>query len=323
MAEHTLIRNEGGRFRNGAGEHMMIACNSTVRTGFAIWAVATVFAVAGAAQGSASIVHVDDHWPLSKASQLLESHYGVPISMEDVSAYEYVGELRELDNFAELQRAHPDIKRLLYPRGVLDVSFPEPADKTTPAGVANILGDLLTQHVRNGNPGQFSLLVTPEALVIVPTARRNSSGTLVPDRSPLEMRISFPEADRDAAQAFEAFCEALTTALGKKAVLWNSPFQQQKVRIGANNEVARDVLVRMIASLRWDEPFSLKVARPMARLSWTFAPLPGTQDYALSLRQVSVVRPGRNGLTTRVPIFRTGPLDMNQPVPRGMPGSIP
>ena len=50
-------------------------------------------------------------------------------------------------------------------------------------------GDLLAQHVKNGNAGQFELLETSEGLVIVPTARKNAAGEVIPDRSPLEQRI--------------------------------------------------------------------------------------------------------------------------------------
>ena len=179
--------------------------------------LAASLAAACSAQGAPDTVHVSDHYPLYAAANLLEKHYGVPISLEEVSAYEYEGELRELDNLAELQKTRPNMKRILFPNGSLDVSFSEPAGTATPAGVAKIVRDLLAQHVKNGNAGQFGLLETSESLVIVPTARKNSAGAWIPDRSPLDLRISFPEADRTAGEAFHAVCDALTTVVGKRA----------------------------------------------------------------------------------------------------------
>src|SRR5580698_9640362 len=107
--------------------------------GVAVWVTAAVLVAVSLGQVPTSTVHVSDHWPLGKASTLLERHYGVPISYEDLSVYEYEGELRELDNFAESLKIHPNMKRILFPNGVLDFSFPEPVETATPASVAGML----------------------------------------------------------------------------------------------------------------------------------------------------------------------------------------
>ena len=274
-------------------------------------------AVGATAQGPPATVHVEDHWPLSRAAELLESYYGVPTSLEDISVYEYPGELRELDNFPQLQQARPNMKRILYPPGVLDVSFPDSAATATPANVAAILVALLAQHVKNGNAGQFGLLETSESLVIVPIARKNAVGAVVPDRSPLELRISFPEADRDISEAFEAFCQAVTNALGKKVRLWsNFGIWRQTVTIGANNEVARDVLLKIISALRSGDSAGLY---PGPRASYLLAKLPGVEGYAFHVHQVSVERPDRFGRPFRVGVPGTGPLDMNRPALADLP----
>ncbi len=285
--------------------------------GLALGLAAAFLTVRATGQVPPASVHVEDHWPISKAVGLLEGYYGVPISLEDLSAYEYQGELRELDNFAQLQQARPSMKRILYPHGVLDVSFPEPATTATPASVANIVRALLAQHVKNGNAGQFRLLETSETLVILPTARKDSAGSLIPDRSPLELRISFPQADRDANTAFEVFCQAATKALGRNVGLWtNVGTWQQTVDVGANNEVARDVLVKILSGLHWADS---AVPFPRSRISYAFAPLPGVDGYSFSVHQVSVERPDKYGRPTRVAVPRPGPLDMSRPALADIP----
>jgi hypothetical protein len=288
------------------------------RSGYLATAVlAGSLAAACSAQGLPASVHVDDHRPLMKAGQLLQDRYGVPISFEDASAYEYEGELKELDNFAELKRIHPDMKRILFPNGSLDVSFSEPENTATPAGVGKILRDLLAQHVENGNPARFGLLETSESLVIVPTARKNSAGALVSDRSPLELRISFPEADRTAGEGFDVFCQALTQALGKTVGLWSNVLDwQQRATVGANNEVARVVLLRIIANLRF-EGAPPQAVRP--RVSYVFGPNVGLDSFRLSVRQVAVKRPDRYGRLLPIMVPRTGPLDMNRPALADIP----
>ena len=106
---------------------------------------------------------------------------------------------------------------------------------------------------------------------------------------------------------------ALTDALGRKVGSWTAGALnwQQTVRIGANNEIARVVLLRMISGFHWKDPAT---SLAPLRYSWSLTPNIGLGTYAFAMRQVFVERPGRSGQTVDVPIRRTGPLNMNQSV---------
>jgi hypothetical protein len=151
------------------------------------------------------------------------------------------------------------------------------------ASVSKALETVLQQHESNGNPGRFRVVETAAGLAIVPVASRNSLGMLVSDYSPLDLPISFPEVDAGADSGLRAFSEALSAASGKRIKLLDSLFTMN-VKIGANNEVARDVLARLLTGLR-------NRSGPAPKLAWTLVMEPGINaphsgDYSLSLRTV-------------------------------------
>lgn len=163
---------------------------------------------------------------------------------------------------------------------------------------------VIDQHMATGNPGRFKIIETPESVVVVPTARRKSVGTWVPDASPLDLRVTFPELDREIDGALQALCNALRASWGSRApkLYCLTNLRGMRTVAGAKDEVARDVLVRLIANARWSES-----SVPIIRLAWTFGP--GSQvnpDTIFSLFQVMQV-PERS--SDRNPIFRNGPLN--------------
>ncbi len=64
-------------------------------------------------QWSRDSASITDLRPLLKATEILISRYGVPISYEDVSAYKYYADLADPVDY---RAAHPDA-RILPPRG--------------------------------------------------------------------------------------------------------------------------------------------------------------------------------------------------------------
>jgi hypothetical protein len=234
---------------------------------------------------SHKVVSVDAPRPLAEAAEILTNGYGVPISYEDVSAYADESDLADITDFL---RSHPDSKTLSPRAGRLMVTFDAPTAPSlirpaTSANVSKALETLLRQHESNGNPGRFNIIETAAGLAVVPVATRNSLGIFVSDHSPLDLRISFPEVDTGADSGLRAFSEALGAASGKRIKLLDSLFTMD-VKIGANNEVARDVLARLLTGLR-------NRSGPAPKLAWTLAMEPGINaphsgDYSLSLRTV-------------------------------------
>src|SRR5262249_31479567 len=144
-------------------------------------------------------ITVNDSRPLAKAAEILMDRYGVPISYEDISAYVYSPELEDTIGFV---KDNPSAKNIPPRKQTLSftvqpfgaTNFTQPADK---ASVSSFLQTVIDQHSANGNAGQFKKMETPIGLAIVPTAARNTLGNFVPDQSPLDLRISFPQHDKN------------------------------------------------------------------------------------------------------------------------------
>jgi hypothetical protein len=253
-------------------------------------------------------VSITDARPLQKAAEILQALYGVPISYEDPSAYAYAGDLADP---LDVRAANPDA-RTLPPRNSsltfvserLKVAFDytdaqrvrHPAEAAPQMDVAKLLQSVIDRQAGNGNPGRFKMLETAAGLVVVPIATRNGSGAIVPDQSLLDRRITFPEMDTDADFAVEAFCKALSTASGK-TVRPADAFLTMTVHIGANNEVARDVLVRLLNGLRQTRGGIRNAdgTLPVVRVAWTLTLQPGIYPpydgaYLLGLRLVALER---------------------------------
>ena len=196
------------------------------------------------AADSGSIVMVEAPRPLAKMAAVLTERYGVPVSYEDVSRYSYYAELEDPVNF----HAREPRSKVLPPRpSRLSILTPPVSERTpaTSSTITALLNSALEKHESSGNPGRFRLLQTGTALVITPVAARNASGQFVPDASPLELRISIPEADGTSLAALTAFSHALSAAAGKRVDFFDG-FITTEFRFGADNEIARDVLSRLI-----------------------------------------------------------------------------
>jgi hypothetical protein len=259
-----------------------------------------LFMVAAFAQNTAptAAVLVNEKMPLRRAAELLQLRYGVPISYED-GPYEFGGEID-----------HPFPNATAPKAGTLNVDLSPPLTNPEPLTVERQLQGLMEQHARNGNPGQFKVIETAAGLAIVAAAVRERSGILVPYQSPLDARITFPEMERDARDAIAVFLKATEAASGKKLALGgDGVLKWRAVRIGANNEVARDVLAKLLATVhpqgRPDADPSLMENQDY-KASWIVTmtlPAPGYDGW-LYLTQVATERPGPNGTIIRTPVPR-------------------
>jgi hypothetical protein len=233
---------------------------------------------------------------------------GVPISYED-AAYSYEGDL--IDKTDPVYReTHPNGPRALAPKGgALEIRFsvvPSGAGGHLPIpSLTTVLQGTLTQQVAAGIPGEFRVLEIPEqGFAIVPLRVRDTSGNLVPDQSPLETRISFPREERDGIRTLELICGAVTSASGRKVVLGTvpiNPLRNQVVRLGASNEVARDLLIRTFDGLRWSDSRNLG---QVTRLAWRLLYGPGELTYALNVHQVMMTAKNPDGSLSNKPVTR-------------------
>jgi hypothetical protein len=244
-------------------------------------------------------VTISDLRPLNKVAEELIARYGARVSYEDVSAYNYAG---DLDKSTNLPRSSGlSISFAGLPRPKYDETW-KAQQSADPSRVKTLLQAILNQHERNGNPGRFKIVDTENGMVIVPTATRDSTGTFVPDQSVLDQRISFPEVSSTSIGVLlTAFCKALSAATGKH-VYTHVGFGNTQARIGANNEVARDALARMLNTQQWNGMgITINfIGKPANETTWVLMTKP--DGYELDIRQVNVEFTWASGHITGVPI---------------------
>ena len=157
--------------------------------------------------------------PLARAADLLQRKLGVGISYED-PPWIYQGDLVEAANLPsnlEIKKTSPRFHATVPAVGSLDLSLPlNVASHSISMPAISVLQDLLSEHVRRGNPGEFKVLTLGGDFSIVPFVARDKVGNSLAVRSPLDFAVSFPNAVRDGMAALKTLCEAITEASGMR-----------------------------------------------------------------------------------------------------------
>lgn len=187
--------------------------------------------------------------PLSKAALKLSERLGYIVTYEDPQ-YAYSGDLR--DATAEIRSSGASGPRIFVPAGgTLDlrrVLLPEIKSIDAAGGV---IQQALDAQDRSATGGKFKLLKTGDVLHIVPDRVRNEKGEWIPQQSILDTRISIPRKPRSTYVMVEEICNTLAKAHNLRVVFTTPPVALNATNNeeqGADDEVARDVLMRTLAS---------------------------------------------------------------------------
>jgi len=208
--------------------------------------------IAGA-QGGVSLT-AEDPRPVAKAIGMLVARYGSVITYED-PPYVYAGDIQDVTNQVrkDLDK-YPSGKapKVMIPRGgKLTFSLAS----TASADAVQDLRPSLDRLVRMGREtgGHFRVLESGGAFHVIPTQVRNAEGNWADTASILDRPISIPTRDRTQFELLSDFCNAVTSAghIEVKLGLAGSTGIGADARysFGANNEVARDVLMRVLATI--------------------------------------------------------------------------
>ena len=192
---------------------------------------------------------VTDPRPLEIAAILLQRKLGVPISYEE-TAWVYAGDLvnaSTLPGNEKLSGTGPLVPRLTK----LDLTIP-----MTPSALATVAPETLAQqaidsHRSYGNPGDFKVVRFGDGeLSIVIDKATTKEGRLVAQNAPLDTRISFPEADRSLLDTLNLIVKGIAAKSQMQLLLGPSAppryFVEKKIRVGAQDEPARNVLARAL-----------------------------------------------------------------------------
>ena len=213
----------------------------------------TSLALAPGVRAQTATIAVNDPRPLAKAADELERLSGVPIHYEDVR-YSYASDVVDVtDQVArpEARAKNPNL-RVLIPRGG-DLSAAPDLDKAT-GKVKNLdaaLAGLLSAHVGKGLPGVYATNNVNGVHIIAPSKVLQTDGVLQPVSSVFEKPTSFPFQSRTLLETLEIILAAVSTESGYKVSLGTAPLRllaQTTVSLGATNESAQSVLLRLLAN---------------------------------------------------------------------------
>lgn len=170
---------------------------------------------------------------------------------------------------------------------------------------ADLLQSSLSDHARRGNPGIFRLVsVGGYGFSIVPEQIRGERGQWISVQSPLDARISFPTQDRSLEATLQLIVKTVSEVTGEKVqantqtIGLFSVYAVAKTHVGAQNEVARDVLARTFREMT--EP-----DRPAPMMWWNLDYLighdPNKDAYRLNFQTVFYMTPDKH------PVFLNWP----------------
>jgi hypothetical protein len=193
---------------------------------------------------------VTDPRPLERVADLLERKLGVPISYEDPVWTSSRDTMHAADwpGNRGLAARYPNWRGPLGPRGgTVTVVVPTTLDARQATNPAYVIQGALSSHETHGNHGQFTFVQFGEnEFSIVPTKAEDKAGRLVDQVSPLDLKISFPEEER----SLPATIDLISQAIRVRPVRFDSSpetySRAPRVRVGAENETAREVLARAL-----------------------------------------------------------------------------
>jgi hypothetical protein len=221
--------------------------------------------------------------PLFEASMAIEHSAGVGISYEDI-AWVFSGDVSRAGDFLDRNRVNPNTILPVYETASLNFSIDRNTKRPLDSPLMLLQG-LLQGHTSRGGKGDFRIVQMQDDFSIVPDRRKDASGKLVPFSSPLDTLISFPEKERTGMDTIGIIREVVSKASGYPIVLGSlqtNMLTNSAVTSGADNAIARDVLVKALRELHRVNPDGL----PIFRTSWALLYDPQSKCYVLNFREV-------------------------------------
>ena len=231
--------------------------------------------------------------PLESAALVLERKLGVPIAFEEATwlSNNDVVLASQLPGNQQVAAKVPNWKGPLVPRqGTLSLRIPDAATLKT-ANPLVLIQDVLDSHRFNRNSGEYKVVEFGDhQYSIVPSRVEDATGRMVDALSPLDKRVSFSEEDRTVADTLKILYSQINVRTPVAPRPAESISSVPHIKIGAKNEIARDVLARIVRS-----PGGTKT-------SWTLFYMPDLKVSFISLHMVVSEVTAANGSIQAVPL---------------------
>jgi hypothetical protein len=214
--------------------------------------------VTATAQAPSDEVHINAinvPRPMSVAARQVERRFGRVVTYEDLS---YVAPSEIVDVTMAVRRDGRLGDRIYGMRsGNIEIAY-TPARVALDEQVAQSLSLLVSKWNASDAAGQFKVAAVAGGYHLIPIARKGTGESLEPYTAPLDARISFRPDKRDGFETVAAIAEAVSSVVGRPVTPGMMPLnllRRVQVEIGADNEVARDVLWQVLQdidrSLSW------------------------------------------------------------------------
>lgn len=193
-------------------------------------------------------IEIDDPRPVAEAVKAIQARYGVVITYEDPLL---LCPCDVTDVTADVHRATiPPQRRIWSPAvGRFDFRYEFPAGGSR--DMMALLRSLVAQYHSTGYPGEFRVVKEGSTFHVVPMAVRDRGGVRVPYLSPLDSRVSLDDGTKSALSAVEGLLGTVGARTGEQIQLGTIPerlLANAEVQIGADNERARTVLLRILGA---------------------------------------------------------------------------
>jgi len=221
---------------------------------------------------------VEDPRPVAKAAERLATLYGYLITYED-PRYQHADDLRDVTNEVrnDLGRVSMEKQpRTIVPAGGrLELRIIDPDLGRTDHSATVSIRALLDAQAARPNGGQFRLEQTGHMFHILPARVRDQAGDWASLSSVLDVPISLLPADRSGMAQLQAIVEAIQKANGFPIKVGTVPLNvfRPRIHLGAENERARDVLIRALDATG-------------ARMTWQLYYAPDLKFYVLNIKEV-------------------------------------
>ncbi len=218
----------------------------------------------------------DDPRPLASAIVELEFRHGVSISYEDAPIV-FAGEMKDVT--LEVRRDLADFApgqapRVIVPSGgAFTIFYDVAADSGKPASMRDVIQSAIDAHAAARLAGRYRVVESALGYVVVPVAHTDENERLAAIAPVLDARISVPASSRNAIDALDQICRAVSVASGSPVVIGTAPatlLGRHTTTITADHEPARDVLARLFKEFN-------------VGISWQLFHDPAGDFYALNL----------------------------------------
>jgi hypothetical protein len=196
------------------------------------------------AQTPATITVIDHPRPLADAAKQLAFRYDWLISYED-QAYIFKGDKQ----VSSLTGMNARRVRLAPKHSSVNVTVKA-------SNPQDVLEKLVAEHAKNTGT-VFQIKRSGLRYVLAPEKARDEKGNLVPQHSLLDTPITISDMERDGEEAGVEICKALSvlTGLNVRPGIGMGLLGGNRVRLSAVGEPAREVLVRLLSSVREGDHF--------------------------------------------------------------------